>query len=68
MRIPFLSPRDVVVRDLAHWHEGTQLLGYWSYGGSYIFRGQAGHHFCISDGYLKKIAQGRVSREVQVVD
>ena len=54
---PIVRPSDL---DADNWHEGTQALGYWPEGDSIIFQGFDKTYFCITVGFLEKLARGEL--------
>lgn len=42
------------------WHEGVDVVGYWTEGDSYVFRGHGGNYFCITRGFLKELFEDKI--------
>lgn len=49
------------------WHEGCEALGYWAEGDSFVFK-LDGHYFCITRGFVEKVAAGEVEFSDEAAD
>ena len=67
MKIPYVVPSDFKVPTMGHFHEGTELLGYWENGDSYLFRGFGGHILCVSRKFMEQVADADLTHEVKEV-